>query len=237
MHVAHIDGHLQRMRKMSRNVLTSARMLDGQARMGGHRVKCWMVTTTYAPQHDWKPKDIAKALDCFKQWCKRRGYPVRYTWKLELQKRGAPHYHVMLWLPHNVDCPKFDLKGWWQWGITNRIQVFAGTKYMAKYCAKGVGDGKLPKGARIYGISGLLHDSRCELRWWNSPSYIKESLDRFNSDVRRVTGGFINKVTGEYIEAKFEFVRMWQGCAVMVPKHCSQYIKFIWSPVSAATGF
>jgi Protein of unknown function (DUF3296). len=35
----------------------------------------------------------------------RRGHKLPYVWVAELQKRGALHYHVLLWLPRGLTLP------------------------------------------------------------------------------------------------------------------------------------
>ena len=222
------------MKRMSRTVVTSARMLHETAVQGGHRVTCWMATLTYRPEADYRSDDISKCLQNMRMWLKERGHHVRYVWKLEMTKAGKPHYHVMIWLPVKLRCPMFDKRGWWPWGMTNTIKVHAGTKYIAKYCSKGTGGHKLPKGARIYGTGGLEFKARLEIRYWNAPAIVKETFI-LGTNFKRVLGGFANVDTGEFVECEYEFIKMHQGGAVMVKKDLIGNIKFSWRVATRAT--
>ena len=59
----------------------------------------WFLTLTF---HHWDEGERERAhvyLNTFLTNL-RRDYPAAlYLWRLELQKRGAPHYHVIIWLP------------------------------------------------------------------------------------------------------------------------------------------
>lgn len=86
----------------------------------------------------------------------RREFPdSRYIWRLELQKRGAPHFHIMLWstghfnpmvqeknqgrlrsIWHNIADPSSRIHeehGFHCQPVTNRDQCF---NYIKKYCSK-----------------------------------------------------------------------------------------------------
>lgn len=54
------------------------------------------ITLTY-PKRFPREGEIHKAdLDTFLKRCKRKFGEIEYLWKLEFQKRGAPHYHLMV---------------------------------------------------------------------------------------------------------------------------------------------
>jgi len=55
------------------------------------------VTLTY--HHTW-PEDTYGDLHAFTAWLNRRtDGAARYIWRLEWQQRGAPHYHLLIWMP------------------------------------------------------------------------------------------------------------------------------------------
>jgi len=55
------------------------------------------VTLTY---HDSWPENVYGDLHAFTRWLNHRtSNRARYVWRLEWQKRGAPHYHLLVWLP------------------------------------------------------------------------------------------------------------------------------------------
>ena len=70
----------------------------------------WFITLTYG-------KDAPSAVDSkdhFRKWCrtaKDAGYDAFGLWVLESQKRGAPHYHLLMGgvLPSTMTCLK------WRW--------------------------------------------------------------------------------------------------------------------------
>lgn len=62
----------------------------------------FFVTLTY--HHSW-PKDRhgrKRHLDAFRKRLERHYGAFPAVWRLEFQKRGAPHYHLLMWLP--VPC-------------------------------------------------------------------------------------------------------------------------------------
>ncbi len=64
------------------------------------------VTLTY-PKSFPEPRQSKKHLKCFIQRMKRAFPEGGGVWKLEPQKRGAPHYHLLVW---NISAK--DLRGW-----------------------------------------------------------------------------------------------------------------------------
>lgn len=233
MNVAIVDQALARVKRMKRSILTGARLLHADATSGGTRTRAWMVTLTYKPECEWDVRDITKVCKNFRDYCEVTGTPCRYVWKLELQKRGVVHYHIMLWLPYRKLCPKFDAKGWWPYGMTNRKAVYAGTKYMAKYCSKGVGEGRIPKGARIHGNGGVSRYGRNQLRWWNAPSYVRQNFE-CGAPIKRVLGGFVDTATGIFKESEYVFVRSHGGMAYLVHRSMVGKISFNWKPQAAS---
>lgn len=59
------------------------------------------VTLTY--HLDWETRDWKRDLKIYLQRI-RRAYPdAQYIWRMELQRRGAPHFHVLLFLPKTLN--------------------------------------------------------------------------------------------------------------------------------------
>lgn len=104
------------------------------------RELAWLV---YGGGSAWK-----KALDVWLHRLRRRFPLVWGIWKLEPQKRGAPHFHLLLWgLP--ASCAEWVARSWWEVvGSGEPDHLAAGTRtewlrsvngtvyYCAKYCAK-----------------------------------------------------------------------------------------------------
>lgn len=177
---------ITRIRRMQRLVLGAADEMQAAHQRAGKRYRCAMLTLTYARTCDWRPKQISTLMQRIRDWLARRGHPLRAVWVLELQKRGAPHYHVLIWLPRGLSLPKPDKQGWWPHGHSRTEWARKPAAYMAKYTSKGPGNRHpLPRGARIYGIYG--HPVR--LDWWRAPGWLREIADR-RMRIQRRTGGW-----------------------------------------------
>lgn len=129
------------------------------------------LTFTYPAEWPGDPKRWKRDLDTL---CKRiqRRFPIAaIVWKLEPQKRGAPHYHVLLFNVPWVDR-HWLAQAWYEVVASNDPKhLAAGTEvrairswrgvlsYAAKYVVKAAGD--LPEGwdnvGRIWGIRGVKH--------------------------------------------------------------------------------
>lgn len=59
----------------------------------------YWVTLTYPKRFPTEGKEYKADLDTFLKRLKRKFGDVEYIWRLEFQKRGAPHYHLILFLP------------------------------------------------------------------------------------------------------------------------------------------
>src|SRR5690606_13814726 len=89
-----IDPHAVRLRRLKKNVITSARLHEQE--LQGRRYKAAMVTLTYRDDVEWTPKQVTGYLKAVREWYRRKhGQALRYVWVLELTKRGRPHYHVL----------------------------------------------------------------------------------------------------------------------------------------------
>lgn len=194
----------KRLGKMKQNVITSARLHVEEAQRGGFRGRWAMLTLTYRDDERWVAKQVTELLKCLRQYATRNGFAARYTWVLELTKRGRPHYHVLVWLPKGRTLPKPDKQGWWKYGMTRIEWARNAVGYLAKYASKGDDYDlrNLPHGARLSGFGGLSIDSRIELRWWKLPGWLR---DRWNeiTDVGRIKGGYVNRATGEFLASPY----------------------------------
>lgn len=170
----------------------------------GQRV--WFVTLTYRPGVDWAVEHIANALQRARVWLKRQcGQKLRYTWVAELQKRGAVHYHLIIYLPKRLSMPKWDKKGWWPHGMTNTQVSKTGVGYLMKYVSKLSPFHNFPKGMRLYGIGGLNPEARAIRSWHNLPEWVKQ--EHGVGDVKRAKAGFVVRETGEILESPWIVLR------------------------------
>lgn len=172
--------------------------------------RAWMVTLTYREDGQWRPEHVADLVRSMRKWCQRQGTDFVYEWVAEVTKRGRPHYHLVVWLPRRLSCPKVDKAGWWPHGMSQREQARFAPGYLAKYVSKGVdqwgddGDVKrLPRGARMHGSGGLRGAPQVELRWWMLPRWMRESV-KWMGEARRIKGGWLCTQTGEFFPTPFE---------------------------------
>lgn len=205
--IGEAEQRQKRLRRMKQNVITSARLNVAEAEQGGFRGKWAMVTCTYREDVRWVALQLTELLKCIRAYAARCGFKARYTWVLELTKRGRPHYHVLVWLPKGRTLPKPDKQGWWKYGMTKIEWARNAIGYLAKYASKGDDyDLKaLPRGARMSGFGGLNKDSRIELRWWKLPLWVREVFTTI-SDIGRTKGGYVERSTGVFLASRYMVV-------------------------------
>ena len=201
-----LDPRKIRLSRLSRSVMTSARLMVEDLEEEKIRYRSWFITLTYAPGKPWEPLHITNAIKCARQWCERQNIKFRYVWVSEIQtKRQANqgghcvHYHLLVFLPIHLQLPKFDKRGWWPHGLTQTVHARKPVGYMAKYASKGGDAGYFPKGCRLSGFGGLQLKSRYIRSWWMCPAYVREwwpeSVDRPS---RASGGGWISKLSGDW---------------------------------------
>jgi len=160
---------------------------------GSRPDQAWMVTLTYAGDNSsWRPDHLTTAVNTMRKWCKRQGFPARYVWVAELQKRGVIHYHLVFWLPQGVRCPKWDKRGWWPYGMTQSVPAKNAVGYLMSYLKKDqlAERGRLPKGARNYGVGGLDHSMRRARRWLRLPAFVQGNSSIYDNWRQEIGGGW-----------------------------------------------
>ena len=203
-----IDRFESRYRRLRKNVLTSARLLRDQLLVGGFRYFLAMVTLTYAPGVEWSKDHIPAMQKRIRAWLRYRGYRYAFVWVCELQERGAPHYHLLIWVPYGLRLPKFDQFGWWPHGATRIEQVEKPIGYLIKYLSKGQDSiHRFAKGQRTHGSGGLGPKEKIERRWWLSPGWVKKRWPNHADDLRPAErGGWVNRSTGEWMASPWRFI-------------------------------
>lgn len=197
-----IDRNAQRVKRMRTTVGHAARLLhfDAHSERDAQRWNKKFITLTYAKLDGWRAGHFSKFRDALRQWCKRRGIKCRFVWVAELQKRGAVHYHVVVWLPKGEFLPFADAQGWWPHGKTNIKTAQSPISYIAKYASKttALEVGGYPRGARMHGHGGLDPEARRHVRYWMAPIWVRDALSG-RADIRKVVGGYMDKFTGEFL--------------------------------------
>lgn len=133
------------------------------------------VTLTY-PKDFPTPRASKRHFDTLIKRLKRRYPDIGYIWKIELQLRGAPHYHLFLWgVPNDVHFYWFIKESWYEivgsgdpwhlvWGAkVENIKSYRGVKsYVSKYIAK-QDETIVPEGlGRTWGYGGKIPISEKE---------------------------------------------------------------------------
>jgi len=200
-----IDRDATRVRRMRRAVGHSSRLLHFQASADPVRYRKTFITLTYRGVDDWEAGHVSAFRDRLRQWCKRRGFQCRFVWVAELQERGALHYHFLVWIPRKFMLPKPDKSGWWPHGASNIKEAQHAVTYIAKYASKTTADqaAKYPKGARMHGAGGLEQESRRHVRYWQAPIWVRDALSG-RADIRKVVGGYADKITGEFVPSPWK---------------------------------
>lgn len=211
--VEHLQARCSRLRK---NLGVAAKWLsrsDGQA---------WMLTLTYRDVDGWKPDHIKATLQHLRKWLQRTyGWQLRYVWVMELQKRGAPHYHVVVWLPKGIHARDLhlDSRGWWPHGMTNAVMAVAPVRYVMKYASKFDSKGSFPKGARVYGVGGMCAVGRRCRRWVNLPRFVQARASVDCRWTRAGGGGWVDESTGEWWPSEWGLSAIGDGCTRLVRLH------------------
>jgi hypothetical protein len=119
-----------------------------------------MITLTYKGVDDWQPKDITSFIR--KMRTKLGDGLLAYCWVAELQKRGALHYHVLVWVKKGTRIPYPDKAGWWTGGMTSIVKARS-PYYVLTYVSKEYQKDfdKFPKGARVYAVK--IYDQGLDL--------------------------------------------------------------------------
>jgi len=158
-------------------------------------------------------------MDTVQNWSGRKklrhqsGVKLPYVWVAELQKRGAVHYHVLLWIPRRWRIPAPDKKGWWKHGSSNVTRVRNPVGYVAKYASKfeSKGQAEFPKGLRLHGIGGLNKQERRVVAWWKLPKDMRHGSEGSCAFRRAVGGGWQNVDTGEVTASLWGLAAVGQG--------------------------
>lgn len=216
-----VDRVATRLKKMKHGVMTSVRLAGEVCQRTKIRHSPAFLTLTYRPGVTWRPRHLSELFHCIRHFHKKAGKTFRYVWVAEMQERGAVHYHAIIWLPVGFSLPKPDERGWWPHGSTNIKWAKKPAGYLAKYASKGEEPGapSFPKGIRISGCGGLDSEGRIEFRFWRAPSEARAFFGS-GADIRRITGGRFDAVTGLFWESLWRLVKI-NGVPYLLPKEAN----------------
>jgi hypothetical protein len=132
----------------------------------------FFITLTYPQRYPEDSRTYKNDLDVFRKRLKRRFGDMEYIWRLEAQKRGAPHYHFIIYFedrPSLGVLKEWVSKNWFEvvqrkWRKRDEKHLKAGTNckevdryrqmvvYVSKYMTKVEQDSLLDQG-RYWGAS------------------------------------------------------------------------------------
>lgn len=134
------------------------------------------LTLTYHHAHEGNPLKAREDLSTFLQWLRDNYKGIRYIWRLELQKRGAPHFHLIVFFPYTISpggLKSFNqtvVQTWHRIGdpeskdhvkygcmvenVSSRKKCFS---YLSKYIAKEDQANKSPYKGRRWGHSSNMN--------------------------------------------------------------------------------
>ena len=194
----------RRCSRMKRALLACADLQQRQLQATAARWRAAFITLTYRPGCGYNPRHISECIKHLRHWCARRNWQLAYEWKAELQKRGAVHYHLVVWLPIALGLRslRLDDRKWWPHGLTQFQWARKDpARYIAKYLSKAEQQ-RLPKGLRLYGRGGQDSATRRQIRYALLPSYVKEAFPDDMADVIRARGGgWVERGSGEWMPA------------------------------------
>jgi hypothetical protein len=189
-----------RLRRLRKTVRSYSEKIEAENKAtSGNPGKRWrmtMVTLTYRDDAQWEPRDVTDFLQRVRQWCKRRGFRMRYVWVAEMQEQRAathgvekPHFHLLLWVPRSFTLPKPDKQGWWMKGST-KVEAARSVGYLVKYTSKAhlSESCQFPPGMRIYGNGGLEGDGANFHRHEMKPAWVRDFVPA-GVPWRRMCGG------------------------------------------------
>lgn len=223
------DARLSRMR---RAVLTSARLHEATLPAGGFRFRAAMLTCTYREARDWDAGHIRALLTHLREWARRKGFRLRYVWVAELQKRGAMHYHVLLWLPFRMPMP--DRCGWWPHGSTKVEWARSAGGYLAKYASKAGGPGhEFPRASRIHGCGGLDRAAAQCRSWWMLPRDLRTLCIPEHRMTRAPGGGWVSRATGEWRPPRYALLAAGHHSALLAEIEPAEWLPL--SPLKSSS--
>jgi hypothetical protein len=179
-----LDPRKMRCRRLRRTITEAARLHESHTewdsrRLGRSAYRKTFITLTYRHRGEWERRHISRFVRLMRQWFQRRDHACRFVWVAELQKRGALHYHLVVWVPRRLRLPRPDVCGWWPHGSSKIETARNPIGYMVKYATKTTPDAlkRLPKGVRLHGNGGHNPHDRVHLRETLMPSWVHDHRD------------------------------------------------------------
>ena len=219
-----VDSNLGRLKRCQRRIHAWAKAIPSANRYVRRRNKkvnigprMVMLTLTYRNAGDWRPNQIRDYLIALREVLGDKLYA--YAWVLEMQQRGAPHYHILVYVARGTDVPKPDA-GLWSYGSSKRETartIYYICKYTSNVKQKEYQKHGFPPGARMFAvkiyITDLTDDALFDFRASSAPKWLYPHLREAYSHVgielrwiRQKGGGWTIVQTGETLISPWHVV-------------------------------
>jgi hypothetical protein len=214
-----LESHAMRLRRCQRRVRAWASALPRDNRLTRRAGKAYkigprlvMLTLTYADAAAWSAGHIREFMISLRGHLGAALYG--YGWVLEMQARGAPHYHVLIYVRRGANVPLPEEL--WPHGLT-RIETARTPFYISSYTSKAYQKNGLPKGARMFAVQIYKHvlseDEMLPFRLSSAPGWLRDILEEIAQEVgpgirwsRCPGGGWVCRDTGEIYPSPWELI-------------------------------
>ena len=207
-----IDPRKARVARLRSSIREACKLHEQEAdwqsrRLGRSAYRKTFITLTYRDGGDWQRRHISEFLDRLRKWLGARDATLMYAWVAELQKRGALHYHLIVWVPRRLRLPRPDASGWWPHGMSNIETARNPVGYMVKYATKTTPADlkRLKKGVRLHGNGGHSPLNRVALRetlapWWLKQAHKEREIEAWIADEEAHTAWMARRVRVEWTD-------------------------------------
>lgn len=225
-----LDPVVRRLRRMRKVLDDSVNALhfeaDGEAcDLGRRYYRAVFLTLTYRDVDGWQAGDMGDFTRKVRKWFEREGEKLRMAWVGETQRRGAVHYHAVLFVPRHLRMPCPDRCGWWPHGMTKVETARNPVGYLTKYASKveSKGGAGWPKGARLYGVAGLSVEQRRYRRLRTCACWLREALvsavgSLAAVDLVKVLDGYLDRASGVLLQSPWRVELDAGGQAWAIPR-------------------
>jgi len=209
----HLNTLLASLYRLKKRVYSWAKMIEELRNLNPVAYRVAMITLTYRGEGKWKPNHVRDYLKQLKRLLGSRWIAV--SWVCEMQKRGEPHYHILIVVKKGTLIPKPDGSGMWPHGWSRVETARSGAGYLAKYAQKVEQKGaNYPKGARKFAVTVnrqyFASSAIWKFRLSALPGWLRIEMERLSSIVSRPFpkrmkgGGWIDPQTGEKFYSPWE---------------------------------
>jgi len=219
-----IDTHQARLSRCQQRVhawATALPRLNRHMRRASKKIdlgpRMVMLTLTYRDMDMWEHNQIRDFMTSIRNLLGKQLYG--YAWVLEMQERGAPHYHVLLYVQRGTKIPRPD-EELWEYGMS-RIETVRTPFYICKYTSKGHQKAYqkegLPARARMFAVkiydTNIPEGDLFTFAMSSAPSWLRPHLLEAFQNVGSVVhwsrvkgGGWVIRETGEVLVSPWKII-------------------------------